>query len=90
MICVGAKRGLLIRGGDVLEQLANVSTVVFDKTGTLTEGKLRLTGIKTFSDCTAARALQLAAAVESLTTHPLAVAVKQAASEQGRIGALWL
>ena len=79
----GAKRGLLIRGGDVLEELAKVSTVVFDKTGTLTEGKLRLTAVNTLSANTASRALQLAAAVESSTTHPLATAVKQAANERG-------
>ncbi|KAG2433172.1 hypothetical protein HYH02_012715 [Chlamydomonas schloesseri] len=44
---LGARRGLLFRGGDVLERLAAVDTVVLDKTGTLTEGKLRVLGIQT-------------------------------------------
>ena len=42
---VGATRGLLLRGGDVLERAAAVDTVVLDKTGTLTEGRLRLTAL---------------------------------------------
>lgn len=42
---VGARRGLLLRGGDVLERAAAVDTVVLDKTGTLTEGRLRLTAL---------------------------------------------
>lgn len=45
----GARRGLLLRGGDVLERVAAVDTVVLDKTGTLTEGRLRLTGLCTSS-----------------------------------------
>lgn len=39
----GARRGLLLRGGDVLEAAASVDAVVLDKTGTLTHGKLQLT-----------------------------------------------
>ena len=42
---LGAKRGLLIRGGDVLESISSVSTVVFDKTGTLTIGKTEVTKV---------------------------------------------
>ncbi|EFJ44076.1 hypothetical protein VOLCADRAFT_95682 [Volvox carteri f. nagariensis] len=43
---LGARKGLLVRGGDVLERLAAVDTVVLDKTGTLTEGKLRVLGVQ--------------------------------------------
>ncbi|KAF8061329.1 PAA2 [Scenedesmus sp. PABB004] len=42
---LGATRGLLMRGGDVLERVAGITGVVFDKTGTLTEGRLRLAGL---------------------------------------------
>ncbi|WP_414359756.1 heavy metal translocating P-type ATPase [Synechococcus sp. H65.1] len=81
---LGAERGLLIRGGDVLEKTHRLQTVVFDKTGTLTQGDPHLT------DCLAldpaldpARLLQLAATVESGTRHPLAQAILGAARERG-------
>lgn len=74
---------MLIRGGDILERLAKIDTVVLDKTGTLTEGKLRLKELNTFAGYNKNDVLALAAAVESLTTHPLAVAVKQAAVNEG-------
>ncbi|GIM14913.1 hypothetical protein Vretimale_17774, partial [Volvox reticuliferus] len=81
---LGARRGLLVRGGDVLERLAAVDTVVLDKTGTLTEGKLKVLGVQVARTHTAPEAsgigsgnsdtpedavLRLAAAVESATRH---------------------
>lgn len=74
---------MLIRGGDILERLAKIDTVVLDKTGTLTEGKLRLKDLNAFAGFNKNDVLALAAAVESLTTHPLATAVKQAADNEG-------
>lgn len=44
---LGAKRGLLVRGGNILEKFAMVNTVVFDKTGTLTVGRPVVTNIVT-------------------------------------------
>jgi P-type Cu2+ transporter len=85
---VGAERGLLIKGGDILEKVHQLDTVVFDKTGTLTTGRPLLT------DCLPCQAeeenacfttvalLQLAAAVESGTIHPLATAIQQEAQRQ--------
>lgn len=79
----GARRGLLIRGGDILERLAKVDTVVLDKTGTLTEGKLALKSLKAFGAFAPVDVLAMAASVESLTSHPLALAVKNAAAQEG-------
>jgi Cu2+-exporting ATPase len=77
---IGAERGLLIKGGDVLEKVHQLDTIVFDKTGTLT------TGNPTVTDCLPIDAsdslLQIAAAVESGTYHPLAKAIQQAAQQQ--------
>jgi len=79
----GARRGLLLRGGDVLEAAAAVDTVVLDKTGTLTHGRMQLTSSHTFGGASDAEVLQLAAAVESCTRHPVADAVLSAAQHQG-------
>lgn len=77
---IGAERGLLIKGGDVLEKVHQLDTIVFDKTGTLT------TGNPTVTDCLpideSYSLLELAAAVESGTYHPLAKAIQQAAQQQ--------
>lgn len=80
---LGAERGLLIRGGDSLETIYHLDTVVFDKTGTLTQGQPMVTAIYALEDgLSEADILQLAATVESGTRHPLAMAVHQAATEQ--------
>jgi len=84
----GARRGLLLRGGDVLERAAAVDTVILDKTGTLTQGKLNLKSIHLRSSSSSGieeenEMLRLAAAVESTTTHPLAAAVVSAALSRG-------
>lgn len=79
---LGARRGLLIRGGDVLERLASVTTVVFDKTGTLTQGRLRLQGLAPIGKVAEEELLRIAASVEGSTRHPLADAVLAAAKER--------
>jgi P-type Cu2+ transporter len=80
---IGADRGLLIKGGDVLEAVHQLDTVVFDKTGTLTEGKPQVTDIFTTDTITSAELLQLTAAAESVTNHPLASAIQQEAARLG-------
>ncbi|MEN3930070.1 heavy metal translocating P-type ATPase [Microvirga sp. W0021] len=73
-IAAGAKRGLLLKGGEVLEKLATVTTVAFDKTGTLTTGVPSVTDIKGFGR-SEADAVVLAASVEASSSHPLAKAI---------------
>jgi len=77
----GAAAGILIKGGEPLERLAAVDTVVFDKTGTLTEGTPRVTDTLIAPGQDRATVLRLAAALESRSEHPLAQAVVAAAGE---------
>jgi len=79
----GAASGVLIKGGEPLERLASVDTVVFDKTGTLTAGILRVVGIVPMPGMDAATLLAHAAAVERRSEHPLATAIVRHAEAQG-------
>ncbi|HEY9667084.1 MAG TPA: heavy metal translocating P-type ATPase [Coleofasciculaceae cyanobacterium] len=83
---LGAERGILIKGGDILECVHQVDTVVFDKTGTLTSGQPTVTDCLAIGDweekSQPSKLLQLAAAAETGTSHPLASAIRNAAFEQ--------
>ncbi|MDX2099808.1 MAG: heavy metal translocating P-type ATPase [Leptolyngbyaceae cyanobacterium bins.59] len=81
---MGAERGLLIRGGDVLEKIHAIDTVVFDKTGTLTQGNPVVTDCVSLNpQFSSDQLLQLAATVEQGTCHPLAEAIQTKALQQG-------
>ncbi len=75
----GAKRGILIKGGDVMEKLGTVRAVAFDKTGTLTVGKPKVTSVAAFG-INEEELLRLAATGESYSEHPLARAITAEAS----------
>jgi P-type Cu2+ transporter len=80
---IGAERGLLIKGGDVLEKVHKLDTIVFDKTGTLTTGHPIVTDCFPLQEkANHSQLLQLAAAVERGTIHPLAKAIGQEAQRQ--------
>ncbi|RAZ91510.1 cadmium-translocating P-type ATPase [Mesorhizobium hawassense] len=73
-LSAGARRGLLIKGGGVLEMMGSITAVALDKTGTLTEGKPRVTDVVPI-DRSERDVISLAAALETGSTHPLAVAI---------------
>ncbi len=73
----GAQLGIIIKGGEVLEQTRRVDTILLDKTGTITEGKMALAGIEVApnSSFTSAQWHQLAGSVEAQSEHPIAAAI---------------
>ena len=78
----GAQLGIIIKGGEVLEQTRRVDVAVLDKTGTLTEGRMELITVVTEDPDGADAALNLAAAVETRSEHPIAAAIVAAANEK--------
>lgn len=82
-LSTGARRGMLMKGGAVIEAAAKVSHVAFDKTGTLTHGRPQVTDLVTFGTTTEAQLLEVAAGVESGSSHPLAVAILDRAKTAG-------
>ena len=79
----GARGGILIKNGAVMETLAKVKTLVFDKTGTLTTGKFSITEIKSFHpNWDEFKLLSIAGALEKNSAHPLAQAVLKACEEK--------
>jgi heavy metal translocating P-type ATPase len=78
-----ARRGIVVKGGAVLERLARVATIVFDKTGTLTAGDARVAGVFADAPFERAEVLRLAAALEHGSRHPAARAILAAAAAEG-------
>lgn len=78
-IGAASRRGILVKGGDVLERLADVRAALFDKTGTLTRGVFRVTEVHPSAPFTAEELIEIAAAAERGSNHPIARAVAEAA-----------
>ncbi len=80
-IANGARQGILFKNGAQLERIGQVKAIAFDKTGTLTTGKLQL--IHTLAtESSSDHLLQIAAALESLSEHPIGEAIVEAARQQ--------
>jgi len=77
-----AKNGVLIKGGSNIEKMQNINAMVFDKTGTLTEGKPEVVDIISLNEVPEQELLQIAASLESLSSHPVADAIVTYAAEQ--------
>lgn len=78
---IGANRGILIRNGEALQRMREVDTIVFDKTGTLTYGKPELLKISSIKG-NAEESVQIAAALEAASEHPVARAVLSYTAKQ--------
>jgi len=79
----GAERGVLFKGGDILQRTAELDTVVLDKTGTVTQGSPSVTAIRTVGAATDTALLRTAAALERLSEHPLGEAIVAEAAARG-------
>ena len=87
----GAEKGILIKGGEYLEKIHQLNTLVFDKTGTLTKGKPEVTDIleiqnanlKNQNENSKLKILQIAASLAINTTHPLDIAIVNEAKKKG-------
>jgi Cd2+/Zn2+-exporting ATPase len=88
-LAAAARKGVLIKGGARLEQLASVRCVAFDKTGTLTKGRLHVPRLVAFSGHTTEEVLRAAAALEGRSEHPIGLAiVRKAALENVTVPAV--
>ena len=72
---LGAEKGILIKGGESLENAYKLTMVVFDKTGTLTRGEPEVTDVLAAPGAAQERVLQIALSMEVLSEHPLAQAI---------------
>ena len=79
----GAEHGVLIKGGEALERMQAIDTVVFDKTGTLTEGKPVVTDVETAAGIDETMLLQLVASAESGSEHAVGTAIVSEGKHRG-------
>ena len=80
-----SKHGILLKGGRVIEALANVKAVALDKTGTITSGEFKVHNVETTvgSHVSSGQLLSMAAAIEAVSTHPIATSIVSEAKDQG-------
>lgn len=72
-----ARAGIVIRGGDILEKVVKLDTVIFDKTGTLTQGELEVVAVKSFGQISEHSLARIIGALESQSEHPVARAISR-------------
>src|SRR5690554_2573817 len=77
-----SRKGILVKGSNYLDALTEVKTVIFDKTGTLTKGVFKVTEIVETDSLGKHKILYYSAMAESLSNHPIAVAIREAYGKQ--------
>lgn len=77
-----AKRGILVKGGIHLESLGKIKAIALDKTGTITEGLPTVNSVKLFSNTNEEECIKITASLESMSSHPLALAILKYAKEK--------
>jgi Zn2+/Cd2+-exporting ATPase len=82
-LAAAARKGVLIKGGAILERLATVRCLAFDKTGTLTKGALRVTEVVPLNGTRPPEILAMAASLERRSEHPIAHAIVERAVRDG-------
>ncbi len=83
-LSLSARRGVVVKGGGVLERLARCTTLLFDKTGTLTAGRPRLVSVVTVEGAPADEVIATAASLDQFSPHVLAGSLVRAAEEHGQ------
>ena len=73
-----SKMGILIKGGNYLEGLNDLDTIVFDKTGTITKGTFNVTNVYSYNGLTREKVIELAAYGESYSNHPIGTSIMEA------------
>jgi P-type Cu+ transporter len=79
----GAELGILVKGGESLQRAGDVTTIALDKTGTVTQGRPDVTDVVSAGVLSSEKLLQIAAALESVSEHPVASAIVRHAREKG-------
>ncbi len=82
-IGLASRRGILVKGSNFIDALAQVKTMVFDKTGTLTEGIFEVSEIATHNGYSENQVLEFAAAAEAQSNHPIALSISTAFLQTG-------
>ena len=78
-----ARQGIIIKGGDVVERISELNTIIFDKTGTLTHGELSVVHVTGFESWGESKVLEILAGAESHSEHPVATAISRLTMRRG-------
>ena len=82
-IGAGSRQGILFKGGKAIEAMSRVKAIAFDKTGTITTGTFNVQTVEVASGYTENEVLQYAAALEAVSTHPIAMSIVEEVKRRG-------